>query len=429
MFERATLDVDQGDTVLLRSTDGGLSWHRIFTPVAFQMIDFPDSLIGYAVHINESEKYIYKIYKTTDGGETWKKKGSWSAISEPIPGLDRSYGIWCNFATARKGFVGIMEGNGGSRSYRLYRTTDGGDGWTYVDADTNTETHIVGNRWISVDSLHFYSMGTGALDENYWSSDGGETWSDDFHPEYIGGYNRLAPIPTKGLALYSHTWHGNEVEWSIVVSHNYGKNWEGWYDFATRSGQNIYTVEFFDSTYGLAFSSLYGNGVFDTARYMPIRTTDGGLSWYVFSLPFPSPELLVYVECSLWRNGTGYALNRYEIVKTTDYGATWFPVSITTDAEGVKSTPDKCGLLQTYPNPVTRASGSATLSYELSMASHVRIALVDMMGRTVRAIKDDYNAPGSFIERLDVSGLVPGVYLITMFAGNNPPMVRRMVVR
>jgi hypothetical protein len=52
-----------------------------------------------------------------------------------------------------------------------------------------------------------------------------------------------------------------------------------------------------------------------------------------------------------------------------------------------------------------------------------------MMGRTVRAIKDDYHAPGSFIERLDVSGLIPGVYLITMFAGNNPPKVRRMVVR
>jgi photosystem II stability/assembly factor-like uncharacterized protein len=416
---------------LLRSTDGGVTWHKIEIPDKFEMMEFVDSLTGYATPvIDTNDTGSFRIYKTTDGGETWEQKGSWGPLQPSGAGSNKQYYIGCVFLNASKGFVSICMLPFAEMVMESYKTDDGGETWTRFLADSLVRYNLVATRWVVLDTLHLFSYSLyPEQDDNYRSTDGGETWTPDFNLTAFSYPSCIKPVSKEGLALFDNNEDGKRRYGSIYLSKNYGLTWNESYDFRTGSYENISCLEFFDSRYGVAFSSVEGDVILDSVQHMPIRTTDGGSTWNVFPLPFPSQRMHGYVYCSLCPNGTGYAANLLELVKTTDFGATWFPVTITTDAEGVKSTPDKCRLLQNYPNPVTRASGSATLSYELSVASHIRIALVDMMGRTVRTIKDDYHTPGPYTERLDVSGLTPGVYLITMFAGNNPPMVRRMVVR
>jgi photosystem II stability/assembly factor-like uncharacterized protein len=71
-----------GDSVMLKTTDGGATWEKIKSPryLHYIDIDFVDEAIGYAAggtgvcsRLTDECTYGTDVYKTTDGGESWKR--------------------------------------------------------------------------------------------------------------------------------------------------------------------------------------------------------------------------------------------------------------------------------------------------------------------------------------------------------------------
>lgn len=96
------------------------------------------------------------------------------------------------------------------------------------------------------------------------------------------------------------------------------------------------------------------------------------------------------------------------------------------DAEYVITGVQQAGQIsanELYPNPATQ---QATLSYSVSGAANVRIALVNMVGQEVE-VQNIERTAGNFQTTFDVSELPAGIYFVRMQVGNDV-MTKRLVV-
>jgi hypothetical protein len=81
-------------------------------------------------------------------------------------------------------------------------------------------------------------------------------------------------------------------------------------------------------------------------------------------------------------------------------------------------------LEQNYPNPF---NPTTMISYQLPVASEVRLEVYDMLGRGVAVLVNEKKAPGSYEVRFDASALPSGVYVYRLRAGEFV-QVRKLVV-
>lgn len=76
------------------------------------------------------------------------------------------------------------------------------------------------------------------------------------------------------------------------------------------------------------------------------------------------------------------------------------------------------------PNP---AAGRVALPYRVAAAGHVRLTVVDALGRTVATLADGVRSAGEHTASLDARRLAPGVYAVVLDAGGRRA-VRRLTV-
>ena len=69
---------------------------------------------------------------------------------------------------------------------------------------------------------------------------------------------------------------------------------------------------------------------------------------------------------------------------------------------------------QSFPNPF---NPSTTIRYQVSQPGHVRLTVIDMLGRQVATLIDEYQPAGSHSVRFDGSSLLSGVYFLRLQAG------------
>jgi hypothetical protein len=109
MFSVEAVDADHawavGQTVLLRTTDGGRTWEALGEPGdgMLRAVDFVDSQTGWGVTASH-------VYRTLDGGHTWRR-------TDPPCG-----GEAVCFSAGDSGWAAVGP--------FVYRTSDGGDSWT-----------------------------------------------------------------------------------------------------------------------------------------------------------------------------------------------------------------------------------------------------------------------------------------------------------
>lgn len=115
-------DIAQGRAAILRTTDGGESWSRVYESArAYEncwKMSFPSRRVGYASVQNYQDGFTQRfVVKTTDGGATWQE----------LPLVDdarvREFGI--GFIDENWGWVGA--------STTGFETRDGGRSWTPLD--------------------------------------------------------------------------------------------------------------------------------------------------------------------------------------------------------------------------------------------------------------------------------------------------------
>lgn len=93
-----------------------------------------------------------------------------------------------------------------------------------------------------------------------------------------------------------------------------------------------------------------------------------------------------------------------------------------TSNEDIES-PFQFGIGQNYPNPFSTVT---SIPFELEHPGNVRIRLIDLLGREVLRIRDDYMAPGKHTQVLQAGGLATGNYIVELQA--NDRVVRRSII-
>jgi hypothetical protein len=91
-------------------------------------------------------------------------------------------------------------------------------------------------------------------------------------------------------------------------------------------------------------------------------------------------------------------------------------LKVTYPATGVEkefTCPGQYNLSQNYPNPF---NPTTVLSCQSPVASHVRIAVYDILGREVAVLMDEKKEAGRYEVKWDASGFASGVYICRMAA-------------
>lgn len=200
-----------------KSTDGGLAFKPIFDDhtqsIGAITIDPNDPK---TVWVGTGESWTRNsvsvgtgVYKTTDGGETWKLAG--------LPNSERIARIRVDGKNSKVVFVCATGHLWNANEERgLYKTTDGGDTWKRVlyvdentgcadvDGDPQDSNVLYAGMWQFRRSPDFFESG-GKGSNLYRSLDGGETWQviSAGLPEGDKGRVAVAVAPSRPNVVYA----------------------------------------------------------------------------------------------------------------------------------------------------------------------------------------------------------------------------------
>ncbi|PWL39589.1 glycosyl hydrolase [Flagellimonas aquimarina] len=250
-----------------RSLDGGNTWENVLfvdenTGASSLSMDMTNPLILYAA-MWEHRRYPWKIesggensglYKSTDGGTSWKK------LKEGLPTAFGKAGISVSRANADRVFA-VIEAEG--KKGGVYRSDDAGKKWTQINS----------NRINIARSWYYMEIFADPQDENVVyvlnapvtkSIDGGKTFAPlptphgDNHHLWINPYDNSKMI--------------NSNDGGANVSNNGGKSWS--------TQQNQPTSQFYRViTDNLVPYNVYGGQQDNSAIAIASRTNDNGIDW------------------------------------------------------------------------------------------------------------------------------------------------------
>jgi|GEM_PF-3405715 len=306
---------------IYKSTDGGYTWAKKGGTTWTTTIFFLDSLIGWFGNT------VGGVHKTVDGGDTWTQVATMGHIwHKSLKFVDENIGYL------------VSEGLYSQDGY-IYKSIDGGVSWMLLDSLNNYELKNIE----VLDSSNVIICGTKGIVIN--TTDGGENWIYKSIPEQedynevkvqfgktwiVGGKSQHGRIYFKkeksnfseksnvfnknhlnGIDFYNNQ-NGIAVGFNgtLLITMNSGKSWENLNLFSI----NHLSVSYFNEN----FIAIAGrNGVF-------IKSTDGGKIWNV-SYPFPSYGDNVV---QFFSEDVGYSLIKYgALYKTSDGGNNWIETS------------------------------------------------------------------------------------------------------
>jgi photosystem II stability/assembly factor-like uncharacterized protein len=303
-----------------KSTDGGYNWVKKGGSNWTTTVFFLDSLIGWYGNT------VGGLFKTIDGGETWSQ----------VADMRYTFQKKIKFVDKKIGYL-ISEGLYSSDGF-VYKSIDGGVSWQLKDS-------IAGFQLKSldiIDSSNVIIAGAKGILMN--TTNGGDNWNYQYLPEQddcyevkkqnskiwiVGGgymYGRIylkeeRYIVEKSIVFTKDYLNGvdfyNEQNGiaagqggSIIVTKDSGLTWEN---------LDIFSIDFTSVCFLNAnFISLAGrNGEF-------VKSSDGGKSWSV-STPFPGYSSN---KIKFFSENVGYSLSQYDALqKTSDGGNSWSEIS------------------------------------------------------------------------------------------------------
>jgi photosystem II stability/assembly factor-like uncharacterized protein len=280
----------------------------------------------------------YQIWRTTDGGKTWKGSqplctGEHCPAHNSTP-VDFAKPVQINFLDNANGWM-LLNINHivDVDHYRIYRTQDGGENWEFViDHNDGPVTYQVtgisffteNNGWLSTSDLSNMEM----ISPNwfiYRSYDGGESWRKYQVPElnkmpkvfseyeYSCGAEKLEVTSADMLDFQMRCIVFAEEDMEFIFHYHTltgGKNWSRW--------QIQENADFVSVVSGWQIQKSESGG------YVLQHTTDGGANWQDIS------DVPWLGELHFVNDSVGFALVRDDenkgLYRTGNGGLTWTEV-------------------------------------------------------------------------------------------------------
>lgn len=219
-------NITHGDGVY-RSDDGGKTWRHLGLAetehIARVRIHPTNPEIAWVAALGPvyRESNDRGIYKTTDGGKTWKKT---LFVDNRSGGADISIDahdsdiIYATTWTAWRTPYSLNSGGPGSR---IFKSTDGGDTWKDITESPGLPAGVLGKIGISVspaDSNRVYAIVEAKAGGLYRSNDAGKTW------ELVNDNANLTQRPWYYTRVYADPKDADGV-WVLNV--RYGRSKDG----------------------------------------------------------------------------------------------------------------------------------------------------------------------------------------------------------
>ncbi len=349
---------DSGKVV--KTTNGGFSWtlHRANTVHPFNDIFFLNENTGWAVGGTQNfSGFCYPMSaKTLDGGITW-------IVSESIDYFNTLKFIY--FQNINTGFLLIGGTAGGELTGNALQTINGGVSWTGPPQGNTQFNYLRKDR-------------NGVLLREY------QKWSDF-------GYT------SDSVFIQSSTDNG--LSWNTKSKF---------------TGYNIFGIDLADE-YNFSF---YVRAAAPPYQYGLLRSTNGGLNWFVI----PREAGFTFANIYFYNSSTGWCTSNNILYKTTNGGYNWMSqlnsggmVYMKDSLNGFCFTSngkifiisDKFSLSQNYPNPF---NPSTRINYELPITDYVSLKVYDALGNEVQTLVNEKQNAGSYSVNFNAATLPSGIY-------------------
>ncbi len=389
------IDVSHGDGVY-KSTDAGKTWQhmgledtRHISKIKIHPTN-PDiawvAAFGHAFGQHKERG----VYKTIDGGKTWKKvlfkSDKAGAIDLTIDAKNPRI-LYASIWEAYRNFWQISSGGPDSS---IFKSTDGGETWTDISKNTGLPTGLLGK--IGMVTSPAQAGRVWALIENnkagglYRSDDFGETWAllneDQRLISRAWYYMHLTADPTDADTVYINNlsfWKSTDAGKSFTeIGTPHGDNHDLWIDpenpqrmvQGNDGGANVSlnggatwssvynqpTSQFYHlETDNQAPYRVYGTQQDNSSVSVPSRSHNGSISWsdcYTagtgesgYIAPHPENSDIVYVGAIGSSPGGGNSLQRYDHKSKQIRLVTTWPEAMT----GRGAIEDKYRFFWTYP--------------------------------------------------------------------------------
>ena len=434
-------------TGLQISKDNGINWQRFdFPQNRFFIFDLHST--GQNIFAIASYDYLFpyygKIYKSSDGGQTWNDvtHGFDTSLLECIRGNENFMLVGTEFGLFRSldsgntwkkvlngipnninvADVAIMDSiaivvNGSSH---IYRTSDYGNHW-----ENKPVPGLFSGVCVKSIGKKFY-LGSSSVNEIFESTDYGKTWhkltvplSNSSVQDFAGdGKYIFAALSRNGgvIASADSGKHWKRINQSLTVKDVLCLLYEDGNLYAGTDGGAVFKYITADKPIRLIAPA--NNSVFNQNNITFKWHSFYGAKTYRFqlsedSLFFDSMiddvfiDDTVYQEKHLDYNKTYF----YRISSVTDYWNSAF-----SESYSFKINPPATYILeQNFPNPF---NSSTSIRYHVPRRSRVRIILYDISGRKIKTLVDKTEEPGSYRIKIGLTGLASGIYYYQLQGDN-----------
>ncbi|MFZ1517145.1 MAG: YCF48-related protein [Ignavibacteriaceae bacterium] len=390
----------EGFPRLITSSESGYHWamrSSELTENSIRDICFSDSLKGWLAG------YGGTLFYTVDGGENWNPKSifsiDFSSISTPTNQDIYVSGNNGEFIKSNNGGTNWQVNNIGNwlsetkikflskdigyciapYEGRLFKTTDAGNNWS-----DEISTGYYFKDFFFADSVNGWVIEPPICEGDYIvyrTSNGGETWEDSTHFNYIDGIyfldSKIGWIVANYNGLYKTTNAGRDWEISAQLADFIPK--ELWF---TSESQG----------YMIANSNTYWAGLY--------QTNDGGITWT------PIRNYMSLNKIHLNQNNI--------LCGVGDYGKLIKHKTIITSVENQKEEDfytNSFKLLQNFPNPF---NSNTIIRYNIKDGGLVKIKVYDILGSEVAELLKETKEAGVYSIEFNASNLPSGVYIYTL---------------
>ena len=328
------LDNASSESSVVRTVDSGAHWQNVTPPVSQVPVgslsgDFLNADTGWIVAAplpQSASPHSGQIYRTRDGGRSWRPLGS-------VPA-----GCQLDFVDQDDGWCSVLGAAAGSEAVRIYRTLDGGATWdlvsqTAVPEATSTPDALPfgcdkGLTFTSAKAGWASTACAAGQPALYNSDDGGARWvqlPDVPVPpgaSTSGGWDMATPVVAGSRVAVAMTFGGGNGTSAVATSADGGQTWHTQVVPGLRQAP---VADVVDQTHWIG-----------TDGTVLVATDDGGTKWKTWKPAVAmrdadgSPLALDFLSPKL-----GWAGPRDSggpLWWTTDGGRTWAPITITTSS-------------------------------------------------------------------------------------------------